>query len=203
MIDKGLLTALQRLIKQETIFLRHYNAQVVDNKDPKKKGAVKVIIPELGFDTANNGLWCKPRQSNSLKVPGEKKWVEMHFRNGDQSKPVYIGLAMEMDGTIPKSFDGNPKTHVIFEDPDDSLKNVVYNGATKKIKILGDIDNAVRFSKMESAFNSLKSTVNSFITGFNVHTHPVSGSSTLAPTSPATPATADISPSKINEIQVP
>lgn len=203
MIDKGLLTALQKLILQETIFLRHYNAQVVDNKDPKKKGAVKVTIPELGFDTASNGLWCKPRQANSLTTPGEKKWVEMHFRNGDQSKPVYIGLALEMDGTIPKSFDGNPKTHVLFEDPDDSLKNVVYNGTTKKIKILGDIDNAVRFSKMQSAFDSLKSTVNAFVTTFNSHTHTVSGSVTLAPGAPAASSTANISPAKINEIQVP
>lgn len=203
MIDKGLATALERFIFQKTVFLRHYNAEVVDNKDPKKKGRVKVTIPELGFDTASNGLWCTPRQPNMMSVPGVGKWVEMYFNGGNQDRPVYIGLAMEMDGTIPKSFDGNPKTHVIFEDPDDRLKNVVYNGETKKIKILGDIDNAVRFSKMESAFNSLKSTVNSFITGFNVHTHPVSGSSTLAPTSPATPATADISPSKINEIQVP
>lgn len=80
-------------------------------------------------------------------------------------------------------------------------------------------DNAVRYSELETAFNQLKqdfdqhvTDVNTFIsTVYGTHTHTVTtpdtingtASPTTAQGTPSNPSTADITPSKIEEIKVP
>lgn len=140
MIDKGIARALEMFIRQKTIFDRPYVGEVVDNKDPKKKGRVKVVIPELGFLTEDNGLWCVNRQVNQVSLPAIKKWVEVYFIAGDQSRPAFRGEAQEMDGVIPENFDGDPQTHLIFEDPDDREKYILYDAKTKELKINMDLN---------------------------------------------------------------
>lgn len=70
-------------------------------------------------------------------------------------------------------------------------------------EIGGKTDNAVRYSKLETAFNQLKSDFNTFIAAYNLHTHAgvTAGSSVTAITAPGTVSSADISPAKINEIK--
>ena len=85
-------------------------------------------------------------------------------------------------------------------------------------------DNAVRYSELETAFNQLKddfdqhvTDVNSFIsTVYGTHTHATAGTANLttgattgtaSPTTaqgtPSNPSTADITPSKVEEIFIP
>ena len=71
-------------------------------------------------------------------------------------------------------------------------------------EIGGDQDNAVRYSKLEQAFNELKTDFNSFVAVFNTHTHSFVGTGTVGtPQSSGQSSNADISPAKINEIKVP
>lgn len=70
-------------------------------------------------------------------------------------------------------------------------------------------DNLVRFSELQTAFNELKSDLNSLVTAYNSHIHittatvgatPVPG--IIAPTvSTGSPSTADISSAKIDELK--
>lgn len=74
------------------------------------------------------------------------------------------------------------------------------------MEIGGDTDNMVRYSKLETAFNELKSDFNAFVTEFNNHTHlynpgPSSPVPSDAPLTPAVETAADITPSKIEEIK--
>lgn len=71
------------------------------------------------------------------------------------------------------------------------------------IEILGNTDNMVRYSELETAFNQLKLDFNRLVTAYNAHIH--SGGtimgSTGTTTVPGSSSSADITPAKINEIK--
>ena len=77
------------------------------------------------------------------------------------------------------------------------------------IEINGDSDYMVRFSELESAFNTLKSDLNSFILTYNSHIHittaTIGASATpgvIAPTTSAgTSSSADVSGAKIDNVK--
>lgn len=77
------------------------------------------------------------------------------------------------------------------------------NGA--KIELGGNADNAVRYSKLEDAFNELKTDFNNHITAYNTHVHAgvTTGVGSSGTTTPGTQSTADISPAKVEEILTP
>jgi hypothetical protein len=72
-------------------------------------------------------------------------------------------------------------------------------------EILGNDDNAVRYSKLEEAYNELNDKFNDLVSAFNQHAHAANATPpTPIPTIiPASPSTGDISPAKIDEIKVP
>jgi hypothetical protein len=93
-----------------------------------------------------------------------------------------------------------------------------------KIQLAGAVDNAVRYTPLETAFNQLKTDFNNLVTTFNLyvaesnanwviytaHTHLSTAPGTptgpaVAPSAPSaqtgTPSTADVSGAKIDEIQ--
>lgn len=70
-------------------------------------------------------------------------------------------------------------------------------------------DNAVRYSALETAYDELNSKFNDLVSAFNSHVHPTAAPGVPSPplpvplVIPAIPSTGDITPSKIEEIQVP
>ena len=66
-------------------------------------------------------------------------------------------------------------------------------------------DFAVQFSALETAFNQLKSDLNTFIGVYNSHTHvaPAGGGTTEGPSAPGVDSAADMSGAKIEGIKVP
>lgn len=144
-LEKDVRSLLNKVIREETMWLRHYEAQVVDNLDSLKKGRVKVIIPELGFYTSDKGMWCFPRQGDSMSIPPIGAWVEIYFVSGNPNKPRYLFYASEMLGMTPINFDGLPSTHIIFEDSNtgDFIK---YDAVLKTLTlnfVTGSIENIV------------------------------------------------------------
>ena len=77
--------------------------------------------------------------------------------------------------------------------------------ADSTIEIGGNTKNLVRFQELETGFNQLRSDLNTLITTYNTHTHPVvvAGSPGVASatTATGTPSSASISAAKIEEIK--
>jgi hypothetical protein len=134
MDDKTLLNVLRRIIHQETIWLRHYIGQIKNVTDPQQKGRVNVAVFDLGYNSEDNGFWCFPRDKNALITPKNGDWVEVYFINGDRNKPVYLGVANEMENMLPKSYDGKETTQVIFEDVDNKIR-ILYDASNNSLNV--------------------------------------------------------------------
>ena len=116
--DKTILNEIRKIIYKETIYLRHYLAQVINVDDPDGKGKIRVACYDLGLAPSNGGtgLWVPPRDKNSIITPAINDWVEIYFMNGDRKRPVYQGIAGEMKDMLPENYDGKSTTDVIYED---------------------------------------------------------------------------------------
>lgn len=94
---------------KRSIKARHfYAAKVVDVKDPKKQGRVKVWIPALMKDSVEEtqGLWALPENNSfvgnsssdeiglddcgSCIIPPEGTFILIRFDDGDFNKPKYL-----------------------------------------------------------------------------------------------------------------
>jgi len=82
---------------------------------------------------------------------------------------------------------------------DESFYIYLKNDGTCEIG--GSDDNLIRYSEMKKSFDELREGLNNLVTTFNSHTHPVSGTATLSPTTPATSSTASMVPAKIDNIK--
>lgn len=72
------------------------------------------------------------------------------------------------------------------------------------IELNGDVDNAVRFSALESGFNTLRTELNALITAYNSAVYTIGGVGTTGTTStPGVPAAAEISGAKVDEVTLP
>lgn len=130
---------------------------------------------------------------------------------GDESVPVKDAVAIWANTSVSGEAvvigyintsaldDLNPGERRIFS-TDDSGAVQVYARFTDdgKIQLNGAADNLIRYSEMRSAFNEMRSDLNNLITLYNTHVHPAVGAPTA---STATPSTADMTSSKIDELQ--
>lgn len=104
----------------ERVFKRYYSiyrAQVVDNKDPQKRGRVMIKVPTLFGDFVLPQM-ADPRDfRNSAKGKGEfyppdvDDWVFVEFEGGDQRFPVYSGgwySKGDLDPIFEHTADGIP-----------------------------------------------------------------------------------------------
>jgi hypothetical protein len=132
--DKTLLEIFRRIIWTETRWLRHYLAQVVNVTDSDNRGQVRVICFDLGYTSEDNGLWCSPRNKNGLITPKVGDWVEIYFMGGDKNRPVFIGQANDMEGMLPKNYDGKATTQVLFEDGENKIRQV-FDALANEMKI--------------------------------------------------------------------
>jgi hypothetical protein len=122
---------LKKIIQEETIYLRHYIGKVVDNYDIDGKAKIKVTIQELDWTTPENSAVCYPRQTHSLITPQIGEWVEVYFLGGNKMRPVWMGIAYEMQDMLPKSYK-DITSHVIF-DHAKTKDNIVYSDSEKSL----------------------------------------------------------------------
>jgi|SRR6185437_1077279 len=118
-----------------------------------------------------------------------------------KGEPVIIGYLNKQQLAQPGEFrlystdnDGNLITYIW-------LHNAAGDG---QIELGGTTDNAVLYSKLETAFNQLKNDFNNFVTIFNSHVHPgvqTGGGSSAVTTTLGTDSSADITPAKNNKIK--
>lgn len=112
-----LISAIQPFLK----YMVPREGQVKDLKDPEKKGRILVQIPSLGWDTNDKGAWCKPIDKNSLSTVKVDDWVIIQFVDGNRDFPIYIGKSTRIKDQLPKNYDNESTTHILFESPDDKI----------------------------------------------------------------------------------
>jgi len=112
----------------------------------------------------------------------------------------YINTSQIADVGEHRNYSTDADGNVVFE-------IFLRNDGTAEIG--GVSDNMVRYSKLEEAFNELKSDHNALVTAHNTHIHVTTATIGLGPAvgvlsitaAPEDPSTADISPAKIDEIK--
>ena len=167
--ERDLESILRRIVRNETIWLRHYVGKVLNNDCStapglQMSGMIQVAIYDLGLDTADIGIWCFPRDKNSLITPAIGDWVEVYFINGDRNRPVYMGTAHEISGQIPENYDGQATTQVIFESNGNSA-HITMDELANILEIGSDTAGAFAFAaRQNDATLSNSSTDSAFWT---------------------------------------
>jgi hypothetical protein len=101
-----------------------YRAQVINNKDPDKKGRVKIWIPDI-MPTVDKsvGIWARPGNnpvggrnvegdsahhfSGTSYIPLNGSWVFIFFEGGNPNRPYYLSaLDIENTTVLPENQKG-------------------------------------------------------------------------------------------------
>jgi hypothetical protein len=137
-----LIQIIKRPIKEHTRYMNFFYAKIESVDDELKKGRKLVTIPQLGWTTQDLGVWAWISDIKELKNPND----------------CYIqGKATGIEGMIPKAFDGNPTTDVLYEDNKAQIK-VVYDEQTKQMTIQ-DQQNQVLFKQNSGEINITPATL--------------------------------------------
>lgn len=84
--------------------------------------------------------------------------------------------------------------------PNGDLSFAIHLKNDETCEIGGNADNAVRYSKLEEAFNELKNDLNTLIGLYNTHSHAANGTPTA---STAEASVANIVPSRVDSVKLP
>lgn len=129
--------------------------------------------------------------------------IAVYAPTGEKGKTVIIGYLNVLQEAEPGEF----RNYSV--DAAGALAFYTWLKADGTMEIGGNVDNMVRYSALETAFNQLKTDFDALVNTYNAHTHittatvgatPTPG--VIAPTtSTGAPTSADISPAKIEEIK--
>ncbi len=136
-----------------------FRAKVVDNKDPKKFGRIKVWIPDI-MPKVNEqeGLWAAPANNaigglndessyyGSCLIPRKHSFVLIFFENGNPNKPYYFAaLNLQKEKVLPECQigdnyedkwvlfkSGEGRCIVVSDDPSDC--RIEITGKKRKLK---------------------------------------------------------------------
>lgn len=112
---------INKIVNHNLKFLVPREGQVKDLKDPLKKGRVLVLIPALGWDTNDKGAWCSTIDKNLLSTVKVDDWLIIQFVDGNSNSPICIGKSTRIKDQLPKNYDGEPTTHILFESPENKI----------------------------------------------------------------------------------
>lgn len=124
-----------------------YPAVVVDNKDPKKRGRLKIAVPQLTAGVINK--WAHPvtsitgKNSGFISVPEKDANIWIVFRNGDPRFPIWLGgWWLEEGAPADAKTDDYPAVHV-WQIPNGS--KVLMNDKTGEVLLSDKNGNALYF----------------------------------------------------------
>lgn len=133
MDDLGLIE--RAIVRQDSRYFGKYRGIVVDDKDPEKRGRLKLSVPTvLGEATSTWALPCLPYGGAAdigfVAVPPVDAQVLVEFMEGDVSAPLWTGTFWRTTDEVPAEFQADEPTvkllktlsgHVLsFEDKDGS-----------------------------------------------------------------------------------
>lgn len=99
-----------------------YRGFVVNNKDPEKRGRLRLLVPSaLGETETNWALPCLPfgglKDQGFFAVPEVDARVWVEFEQGNLSLPIWIGVFWQDSGDIPEEADKEKPTTRVFKTP--------------------------------------------------------------------------------------
>jgi uncharacterized protein involved in type VI secretion and phage assembly len=97
-----------------------FRATVVDNKDPQKRGRLKLRIPSvLGDQETDWALPCLPYggldQQGMFFVPDIDSQVWTEFEEGDISRPIWVGTFWQQESDTPQDAAKEEPTTRLFQ----------------------------------------------------------------------------------------
>lgn len=182
--------------------------EVLDVNDTLKKGRVLVAVPSLGWNTKDQGAWCFPKEKKSIKTPAVGDFVLIEWIDADRDLPIYSAIASNIADMLPKNYDGNATTDVLYEN-NDGTTYVKYDSLTKEFIFEDENGNKMAFKpaiiELDGTLFKMFGGTEAFLNGttfdswltntllniFNSHTHqytPGTGTPTQtgSPTPPLT-----------------
>ena len=125
-----------------------------------------------------------------------KDWLAVYSETTEKGKPVIIGYIN------PDQLAEVGGTRIYSTDSDGAVQFAIYLRADGTCEVGGDTDNMVRYSELETAFNTLRADLNALVTTFNAHQHPTAATGPPSPPSvTGQQSQADISGAKIDEVK--
>ncbi len=117
-----------------------YRGFVADNKDPERRGRLKLIVPSVFGETPTN--WAEPclpfgglPDQGFFMIPEIDAQVFVEFEEGEVGNPLWTGCFWQQTGDIPSEADKEepttriiktPKGHILqFDDADDEEQVVI------------------------------------------------------------------------------
>lgn len=161
--------------------------------DKIKRRVVKFL--RLGKSDVQTSFEVAPAGIDAGPSKGK---IGLWAQTGDKGKTVFLGVL----NTNQKAEAGELRLFSV--DANGTEKTYLWLKKDGNIEVFGSDDHMVRYSKLEQAFNELKSDFNTFVNTYNGHTHPgvqSGGSSTSTTPASGTTSSADISPAKITHIK--
>jgi len=159
--------------------------------DDLKRRVVKFL--RLGKSDVQTSIEAMPFGVDSNPP---KDMIALYIKTGENGKTVIAGYLNKDLKAEPGEF----RTFATDENGNEKFYTWMKKDGT--IEIGGDADNAVKYSKLEQAFNQLKQDFNALVTAFNAHQHtaPPGGGATTGAQAAQT-SSADISPAKNDKIK--
>lgn len=133
-----LVTMIQKAVRfdRSTRYAVPRLGQVKKVQDDESLGRVLVICESLGWQTEDQGVWAYPKDIRRLVIPKIDDYVVLEWIDGNRNDAVmYSSIAYWMKNMLPKAFDGESTTQVLFEDNEQEF-SVVYDEKEKLIKII-------------------------------------------------------------------
>lgn len=170
---------------------------VISNAVEKEFRKVKVLV--LGTSDNRISKQVSPFGVDSSPIDGMSAIYAPTSKTG---KDVIVGYYNK------SLLAGKGETRLYSVNSDGELETFIWLTADGKIQLGGTDDNAVRFSDLKDGFDQLKGDLNDLISAFNAHTHATAGTGPPVPPTPgsgipATPSSASVDSSKIEEILTP
>lgn len=151
------------------------------------------------YTIGKNIVTAKYVASGCIDFNPVKNMKPIYAKTGNNSEPIVIGYMLK--SAID---DLNTGEGAFYSVNDSEVPQAIVKARKNgNLEVNGDSDFMVRYSKLEEAYNQLKSDLDSLVSSYNSHVHPgvTSGGSSTAPTpTQGSPSTGNITGAKIDNV---
>lgn len=174
---------IEKIVFENYKYVVPRRGQIVDIVDPEEKGRVLVVIPSLGWNSNDKGVWCRPMDVNALKTPKVDDWVIVQWVDANPDDAIYIGIDTKLTGMLPSNYE--PQVDVLYDDDtiiikiDKSSGQILIDGMAEVIIGQGT-ESFVLGDTLDAYLQSLKTYIDS-----HAHTGVTTGGGTSGPPSPS------------------
>lgn len=149
-------------------------------------------------DDGDNGLLAETIEDDriSLRTRTNTTAVAVKYDETIEIKNEKCTIAIDVDGNVGITTEGDITATADGNVITSAAETVLQDGT----------DYAVQFTAMKSAFDTLKSELNTLVTVFTAHVHPgvLAGAASTGPTpTPGTPPAADMSGAQVSNVRLP